>query len=113
MPGSKPAFNSTSKALHSALHGTLHGTLLGLRIAQGEVGDHAGHQAGLQHLLEAICPRVLAHGAPQLSFQLVDEHGQWISCTACGERAHSGVSAGDEVLIFVAQGVAGPSSGGR
>ena len=56
--------------------------------------------------------RVLAHGVPELSFQLVDEHGQWVSCTACGERAHSGVSAGDEVLIFGAQRVAGPTSGG-
>jgi hypothetical protein len=56
--------------------------------------------------------RVLAHDVPELSFQLVDGNGQWISCTACGERAHSGVSAGDEVLIFGAQRVAGPTSGG-
>ena len=60
----------------------------------------------------AVEMRVLAHDVPELSFQLVDEHGQWISCTACGERAHSGVSAGDEVLIFGAQRVAGPTSGG-
>ena len=56
--------------------------------------------------------RVLDHGVPELSFQLVDKEGLWIWCTACGERAHSGVTAGDRVLIFGAQRVAGPSSGG-
>ena len=56
--------------------------------------------------------QVLAEGVPELSFVLVDEHGQWISCTLCGERAHSGVSAGDRVLVFGARRVAPPSSGG-